>query len=330
MPMGHRDLWVKIKRETRGKRPADELGILRRYLADWPEFKGPYQEMRRKLERRVSELERVIGVRASRGGSGDPFSVRKRGLAEVALVGLPNSGKTSVFVSLTGAEGEVADYPYTTRVPNVGMLTLGSVGLELVDLPPLPDGPLARLSYASGLKEAVLNADLLLVVVDLTGDVVAARDAVDSALADLGVKRLAIEDGGKAPADGPKAKPAVAVGTRSDAAPDGALDGLRATFPDAVGHPLGPDGKRRLAEALCSCLGKIIVIAREPDAPEEPLAYAVDSGASVLDLADAIHHELGRSARKAKIWGASAKFDGQEVGVDHVLRQGDVVEIYTR
>jgi len=337
MPISHRDLWNKIRRETRGKRPADELGILKRYLADWPEFKGPYQEMRLKLERRVAELERVIAVRASRGSGRDPFSVKKRGLAEVALVGLPNCGKTSVFVSLTGADAEIADYPYTTRVPNVGMMMLGSIGFELVDLPPVPEGSLDQLSYVSGLKEAVLNADLLLVVVDLRGDIAGARDAIDSMLGDLGVRRLPTRNAGPAATaasdrPGTGAKRAVVVGTMHDVAPGGALRQLRAAFPGStvVGHPLADDGKHRVAEALCLCLGKIIVIGREPGAPTEPLEYAVASGASVLDLADAIHHELGRVATKAKVWGASAKFDGQEVGLEHALEQGDIVEIYTR
>ena len=335
MPISHRDLWNKIKRETRGKRPADELGVLKRYLVDWPEFKGPYQEMRLKLERRVAELERVIAVRASRGSGRDPFSVKKRGLAEVALVGLPNCGKTSVFVNLTGVDAEIADYPYTTRVPNVGMMTLGSVGFELVDLPPVPDGSLDQLSYVSGLKEAVLNADLLLIVVDLLGDIVGARDAIDLVLGDLGVRRSPTRGAGPAAppgGSGTGAKRAVVVGTMHDVAPHETLRQLRAAFPDdtVVGHPPADDGKRRVVEALCLCLGKIIVIGREPGAPTEPLEYAVDSGASVLDLADAIHHDLGRVATRAKVWGTSAKFDGQEVGLEHALEQGDIVEIYTR
>ena len=55
MPMSHKDLWVKIKGESKGKSPREELRLLEGYLADWPEYKGPYQELRKKLERRVSE-----------------------------------------------------------------------------------------------------------------------------------------------------------------------------------------------------------------------------------------------------------------------------------
>jgi ribosome-interacting GTPase 1 len=58
---------------------------------------------------------------------------------------------------------------------------------------------------------------------------------------------------------------------------------------------------------------------------EEPLAMG--PGATVLDVADAIHHELGAVATGARIWGPSARFDGQKVGRDHVVVDGDTVEV---
>lgn len=316
MPMSHKDLWVKIKRESKGKAPSEELRLLRRYLSDWPEYKGPYQELRKKLERRVEELERVGRVLATHSGHTDPFSVKKRGLAEVALVGLPNVGKTSVFRTLTGSDAEVADYPYTTLVPNVGMFVLGGFGFELVDLPPFPEGSLDEVHYAAGLKEAVLNADLICLVVDVAGDAELQLNVLREHLRGL--------------SDAALSKGAVAVGTRADAAGDGvaglaSLSGL-ATF----GYPLGEGGKRLLGEALCDLIGRVVVDARDPASKEEPLPYAVERGATALDLAEQIHKDLVRSARKARVWGDSAKFPGQEVGLDHVLAAGDTVEILTR
>jgi ribosome-interacting GTPase 1 len=58
---------------------------------------------------------------------------------------------------------------------------------------------------------------------------------------------------------------------------------------------------------------------------DEPLALA--PGATVEDVADAIHHELAASFRAGRIWGPSARFDGQRVGRGHVVADLDVVEI---
>jgi ribosome-interacting GTPase 1 len=48
---------------------------------------------------------------------------------------------------------------------------------------------------------------------------------------------------------------------------------------------------------------------------------------SVLDVAHTIHHELAESCRGARVWGPSARFEGQRVGRDHALADGDTVEI---
>jgi len=336
MPMSHRDLWKKIQRETKGKTPAEELAILERYLSDWPEFKGPYQEMRKKFERRIVELRKIEQVRASSPTHHDPFSVRKRGLAEVAIVGLPNTGKSSLFRSLTGVEAEVADYPYTTLIPNVGMLNLGGFGFEIVDLPPVPDGPLETVPYAAGLKEAVLNANLLCLVVDLGSDAESQIEVIRERLAEIGASPTltpGTEEGGAGDSGGSHVnrKGTIVFGTKRDQAAEDDLEALRRLLPRAAvfEHPLAESAARPVAEALCRFLGRIVVLARDPDAPDEPLAYAVSAGATVLDLAEQIHKELASKARKGRVWGASAKFPGQEVGLDHRLEEGDTVEILT-
>jgi ribosome-interacting GTPase 1 len=315
MPMSHKDLWVKIKRESKGKSPREELRLLEDYLSDWPEYKGPYQELRKKLERRAAELRKVSRVLASHGGHTGPFSVRKRGLAEVALVGLPNVGKTSVLQALTGANAEIADYPYTTLTPNVGMFTPGGFEFEIVDLPPFPEGSLDEVHYASGLKEACLNATLLCAVLDLTADPELQLDTLRVELSEIGAEM-----------------PSALFGTHADAAKSVDSEtflGLAAGRP-VVTFPLGEGGERAVAEALCGLVGRIVVDARDPVSREEPLAYAIPAGASVLDLASQIHKDLASKARKARVWGQSASFEGQEVGLDHVLTSGDLVEILTR
>jgi len=315
MPISHKDLWVKIKRESKGRPPLEELRLLEDYLVDWPEYKGPYQELRKKLERRAAELKKVTRVLASHAGSSDPFSVRKRGLAEVALVGLPNVGKTSVLNALTGTSAEVADYPYTTLTPNIGMFSLGGFEFEIVDLPPFPEGSLDEVHYAAGLKEACLNATFLCLVVDLSADPELQLDALRTKLAGIGA-----------------GKDSVIIGAGVDVSgPEGLLP-LRARSNDApvFGFPFREGESRSIAEAFCALIGRVVVDARDPVSKEEPMPYAIPEGASVLDLAGQIHKDLARSARRARVWGPSASFDGQEVGLDHVLDAGDTVEILSK
>ncbi|MBD3366589.1 MAG: TGS domain-containing protein [Candidatus Eisenbacteria bacterium] len=333
VPMSHKDLRVKIKKETKGRTPDQEIAILRGYLADWPEYKGPYQELGKKLSRRVRELERVIAVRGSREVHEDPFSVRKRGLAQVGLVGLPNAGKSTVFCALSGAPAETATYPYTTLVPNVGMMSVGAYEFELVDLPPLSDDqPVSSLSYAAGLKEAVSNAGLLAVVVDLRTDLELVLWVIGERLTELDTRAVWDPAGAAGIGSGEHARPAVLVATRADEADAGSLDELRTRARGALifAHPFGEGVRSRIGEALCSFVGRIVIKARNPAEPDDPVDYAVPDGATVLDLAETIHKDLAASAERARIWGPSARHEGQEVGLDHVLSPGDTVEVIER
>jgi len=57
----------------------------------------------------------------------------------------------------------------------------------------------------------------------------------------------------------------------------------------------------------------------------EPVA--LEPGATVAEVADWVHHDLAESFRDARVWGPSARFDGQRVGRDHAVLDGDAVEI---
>jgi ribosome-interacting GTPase 1 len=330
--MSHKDLWVKIKRETKGRSPAEELAVLRGYLADWPQYKGPYQELGKKLTRRAEELERVLSVRSSHEAHRDPFSVRRRGLAEVVIIGLPNVGKSTLFTALTGTAAETADYPYTTLVPNIGMMTIGAYEFELVDLPPAPETELSSVSYAGGLREAVTNAGLLAVVVDCSGDPERQLRLTAERLTELDVKAVWDVDGAWGLGEGGRERPSILFGSRVDAAPAGALSALRELAPGATvfGHPLGADGRSAAGTALCELVGRIVVVARNPAEPDDPIEYAVPRGSTIMDLAAAIHKDLAAHAKRARVWGASTAHDGSEVGLEHELAAGDVVEILER
>ena len=58
---------------------------------------------------------------------------------------------------------------------------------------------------------------------------------------------------------------------------------------------------------------------------DEPLA--LHPPASVVDVADAVHHDLAAACIGARVWGPSAKFEGQRVGREHEVLDGDVVEV---
>ena len=79
-------------------------------------------------------------------------------------------------------------------------------------------------------------------------------------------------------------------------------------------------------EALWRLTGLVRVYLRHAgETDERPVALRPP--ATVADVADAIHHDLGARCTGARVWGPSARFDAQRVGRDHVVADGDVVEV---
>ncbi|MEV8396551.1 GTPase ObgE [Streptomyces niveus] len=73
------------------------------------------------------------------GRSGD-IVLELKTVADVALVGYPSAGKSSLISVLSAAKPKIADYPFTTLVPNLGVVTAGSTVYTIADVPGLIPG----------------------------------------------------------------------------------------------------------------------------------------------------------------------------------------------
>lgn len=77
--------------------------------------------------------------KATLGGEGQTLEVELelRLLADIALIGLPNAGKSTLISSISAAKPKIADYPFTTLEPNLGVVSLGERTLVVADIPGL-------------------------------------------------------------------------------------------------------------------------------------------------------------------------------------------------
>jgi GTP-binding protein len=117
------------------------------------------------------------------------YSLRLKLLADAALVGLPNAGKSSLLTRISNAKPKVAEYPFTTLAPILGTVDApdASRQLTVADVPGLIEGASEGVGLGHEFLAHLERANLLLHVIDSSGDDVAERFAtIDRELAAYG------------------------------------------------------------------------------------------------------------------------------------------------
>jgi ribosome-interacting GTPase 1 len=304
--------------------------LLREMVALLPKHKGT-EKLLADLRRRLSKLEEEAEqARRSGGHRSDPGHVVREGAGQWVLVGPPNAGKSSLLQALTRAHPEVAEYPFTTREPQPGMMAFEDVQVQLVDAPAVAAG------HTPGwLANLVHAADGVLVVLD-----VAADDEAEGARAALELVEKARVWPSTRPAPAGLSPltarlPVLVLLNKCDLDGDGTFAALaRETLPaDLPALPISArrgDGLDALRPRLFGELGRIRVHTKEPGHPPDlSRPFVLPSGATVEALAARVHHDLAARLKFARLWGPHAKFDGQQVDRHHALGDRDVVELHS-
>jgi len=91
----------------------------------------------------------------------------------------------------------------------------------------------------------------------------------------------------------------------------------------------GGEGLRELLGArLFELLGVVRVYTKQPGKKAAVEPIVARQGLTVGDLAKTIHSDFYKRFKYARVWGPSAKFESERVGLDHVLADGDVVQLH--
>ena len=306
------------------KDPEEKIEALQAMLAIMPKHKGTdklHAALRRKIARLSQEAEKKYAT-ARRTG----FYIQKEGAGQVILVGPTNVGKSQLLAAVTEASPGIAPYPFTTQTPIPGMMKFENIQIQLVDTPPIGHRNV-RILLANTLR----GADLIAIVVDLGIEPI---NQVETTLQGLGEARIEpMTDNAGEATSGSYRKKMLLIGNKND------LEGssgnwkklnsqYNALFPVISVSAKEGTGLEELRKVIYQVLDIIRVYTKTPGSKAELSEPVIlKKGSTVQDAAEAIHKDFRDKLKYTMVWG-SGKYDGQKVGREHILHDGDIVEFH--
>ena len=258
-------------------------------------------------------------------------------LADAALVGFPNAGKSTLIAAISAAKPKIADYPFTTLEPNLGVVRFRDHEFVVADIPGLIEGAAEGKGLGHQFLRHVERARVLVLLLDLAAvDGRTPAEQQEVLLDELGRYRPELLE-----------RPRLVVGTKADVATM-SLDGVVVDAPEFDdGAPvLGPltisAVTRQGLDPLLGRLGTLIREARAEEPDPEPFVVLrpVEEGFAVVRDDDGTWRVSGRTAERVVAMADLTNLEAMEyvqyrlrkMGVDRALaragvREGDVVRI---
>jgi len=106
-------------------------------------------------------------------------------IADIGFVGLPNAGKSSLLASLTSAHPKIGAYPFTTKIPNLGVMSLHQVDIVLADIPGIIEGASQGLGLGIRFLKHIARTKALVFIIDASDETIPLTEVFTTLLHEL-------------------------------------------------------------------------------------------------------------------------------------------------
>lgn len=333
----------------------EKLVALQEMKSTAPSHKGA-ENLRSEINRKISALKSSMErqrTQQTKKGSAPSMYVKKDGIGQVSIVGLPNTGKSWLLNKLVGKEiAEVTEHPFSTYKPEPGMMSYEGGWIQLVELPAIVEGSSSGKAQGREIISLIRNSDAIIIVGNKIEQEVVVKELEKSkiflnrtrpkikvnASSFRGIQisgkkylKFPIEQLiGYLKSSGFANSNVIVSGkinslTEVSEALNNSIVYKKTLFinsREVTEHKLVD-----LRDQIFLLLDKILIYTKKPGKEvdrKDPMALR--KGTTLADVAEHLHKDFASKLKFAKVWG-STKFPGQRVGPDYALKNKDVVEI---
>ena len=276
----------------------ERISYLEEMIRECPKHKSS-EKMLANLKTRYKKLREKL-ERVKKSGKSGKVGIRKEDM-QAAIVGMTNTGKSSLLSLLTNAKPKIAEHKFTTKNPIVGMTGFEGTNIQLIEVPTFESE-----YYDRGI---VNTADTILILINNLEQINEIEDELSKA----------------------KGKKIIIFNIMDD---DKDIRKISATLASkkydfSLISTKTKEGIEEFKNKLFQSFNKMRIYTKEPRKEKSPRPMILDPGTNVKKVAEKILKNLS-DLKETKLWGPSSKFPGQKVGLQHELKDLDVVEFKTR
>lgn len=301
MPINAHPDYLAAEREYHEAQSTEEkIEKLKKMISVAPKHKGS-ENLLAQLRLRLKKFQKLLSKEKKKGKK--KSGIKKEDM-QVVLIGLTNRGKSSLLKTLTNAEPKISDIKFTTKEPVIGMLQYKNCLIQLIENPPIESD-----YYDKGLTN---SADTLLLIVTTLKEI----KIIEEKLSSLKSKKIIVFNKSDLLSSNEKRK--ISANLQSN------------KYIFSLISTITKEGIDELKEKIFSSFNNLRVFTKEPGKNKSAKPVILSPGSTVKDIAEKIFHGFSKQIKQTKIWGPSSKFPGQIVGLNHKLKDLDIIEFKTK
>jgi uncharacterized protein len=294
----------------------ERIACLEIMMKEVPKHKSS-ENMRKNLSTRYKKLKENL-IKQKKSGKGGQAGIKKADM-QCVLAGFSNTGKSTIFKTLTKLNPKISPHLFTTYQPQLGTFHFEDAQIQIIDTPAFPNHN----------KSLINSTDTLLITIDNLDQIKKIEDFTYRTPAKI-----------------------ILIYNKED------LLSETVACPNQLGLQISESKKRKIEATLKSKYKKfnyiffsenpseiklnelkekifktfpiIRIYTKEPkkEPSKEPMILKKNS--TLEDASEKILKGMSKKIKQAKIWGPSSKFGGQVIGLKHILKDKDIIELQTK
>ncbi len=279
----------------------EKISCLQIMIKECPKHKSS-ENMLKNLKNRLRKLQEGV-ERKKKSGKSSQSGIKKMEI-QCVLVGPPNTGKTTIFNLLSGQNAKTSPHPFTTYEPNVATFNYDDTQVQIID----------NISFPNQDKNFTNSTDTLLLVIDNLDQIKDSENFLYRARAKI-----------------------ILIFNKIDLFSSSETRKIEATLKSKFkkydfvmfSKDAGISEINSLKEKIFFSFPVIRVYTKEPkkNPSKDPMILPVNS--TLKDAIEKIRKGMSERVKRSRVWGPSSKFGGQVIGLDHVMKDKDIVEFTT-